>query len=315
MNTFIILLIAAPVLYWGIRFIGMQISKDLKNKFVNIREDKDEYYSYTQTKTKILDDMTKIKVENFKKESKIKIDMKIVQDKIDIIEDEYSAEGYAVPDSEQKKLDNYKKQLLKKIEDIKKIKDSQKIKDYEKQINEIDIKLSQSVKVDFNDFNLLEKFYLNKHSKKLIKDSLKKVEKGFGAIVIHNKAGEKIYFRKYQKRMLIDKAIYFYNPAQVKTAWFGMPVIHYDEFDPEAINLGGDWLYPMGGQEMATLIFDQNVPKDETKDKTNFMIGKYGMYAAFAIAAIYWIYSSFTDPIAASNTAQTIVANATTIVK
>ena len=309
MNILILSLLIVAVAYFMGKYIISTISRKLDKTFMAIRESEDEYYKLSQEKSKIFEELQKEK-------SKIFEEIEKKQNKLNELKKEiFEIQSNETLNSTQKGLITKKQNDVLKLEiEIEKLY-SKEYDKQEKDISEIDLRLSKIIKVDLTDFNFVEQFILTKHTKKLIKESRKRAERGFGVVIVHNEAGEKIYIKRYQKRMLINGGIYFHNPAMVKLSWFGVPVEHFDDGDPEPKNMGNNWYYPMGAEEIAATMYDQKVP---TEDNFNIKsdIARYIMYAVFAGLAIYWLFSVYSgDGASATEVGKTLVeAGKTTVV-
>jgi hypothetical protein len=211
---------------------------------------------------------------------------------------------------ENEKLSKIRDKIKKNDDVIKEAANSEQIEKIEKDIEELKNTQKKYAKIDLSDLNPSSQFYINEQTKKLIKKAKDQVEKGIGVVEIHSDIGSKLYFKKYRKIMVIDGKTYFHNPAKVRNSWYGLPVIHFDEGDPEAKNMGNTYTYPMSGEEITATIFDQKIPEE---DKSNgFEINRMVLYAVMVVVMIaFVIYIFFSGD---STTATTVAQNTTTVV-
>lgn len=293
---------------YGFKAIRKSILDQLNERFVAIREKGDAFDLHNEKIIEKSQELTELKAEILEIKEKEERQIQVKENKLKELKNKNNPN--------QKDLQIQTK-LEKEIKDhkeiLKNIDNAEEIQLIEKELEELHKKSKHLAKIDLFDLAPVEKYFLSKHALKLIEKARKEAEKGLGAVEIHNEVGSQLYFRKFSKIMVIDGKTYFHNPAKVKNSWYGVPVEHFDEGDPEAKDMGNTMFYPMGGDELTALIYDQKIPD---LDKKGFEINRYVLYGVMAVVMIvYLIWILTKDQSQAVEVAKTVAQNTTTIVK
>lgn len=295
--------------YYGFKGIRKSILDQLNNRFVSIREKGDAFDLHNEEIIKKSQELTELKAEVLELKEKEERKIKLKEEKLKELKDKNNPNQKDLTQIE--KLEGEIKESRDFYKNIDKAEEIEKV---EKELEDLNKKSKHLAKIDLFDLAPVEKYFLSKHALKLIEKARKNAEKGLGAVEIHNEVGSKLYFRKYDKIMVIDGKTYFHNPAKVKAySWYGVPVEHFDEGDPEAKDMGNTMFYPMGAKEMTALIFDQKIPD---QDKKGFELNRYVLYGVMVVVMIAYLVYIFTkDPAQATTVVQTVAQNTTEVVR
>lgn len=310
MNSFYLILgliWGALLLRYAFKTIKKNILKRLEERFVSIRETSD---AFTVHNKKIIEKSQKLN--NLKAsllEKKEREERKILSKENEVKE---LKQKEKLNKKQETKLEKLLEQISKHNKNIVDLENNSKVEELEKEIKELNLKSKHIAKIDLFDIAPVERYFLSKHAIKLIEKARKNAEKGLGAVEIHTEVGSKLYFMKYKKIMVIDGKTYFHNPAKVKNSWYGVPVEHFDDGDPEAKDMGNTMFYPMGGNELTALIYDQKLPD---QDKSGFEINRYVLYGVMLVVMVgYLIYIFQDDPVQGAKVTKEVAQNVTTIV-
>lgn len=294
--------------YYGFKGIRKSILDQLNERFVSIREKADAFDLHNEKIIEKSQELTRLKAEVLEIKEKEERQINLKEVKLKELKDKNNptTKDLQAQEKLEKEIKDHK-ELLKNIDN------AEEIQAVEKELEDLNKKSKHLAKIDLFDLAPVEKYFLSKHALKLIEKARKNAEKGLGAIEIHNEVGSKLYFRKYAKIMVIDGKTYFHNPAKVKGSWYGVPCEHFDEGDPEAKDMGNTMFYPMGGNELTALIYDQKIPD---QDKKGFELNRLVLYGVMAVVMIAYLVYIFTkDPAQATTVVQTVAQNATEIVR
>lgn len=307
----IYLLLAGIVGYWAIKYIRKSMIDEVKKLFVQVREKEDAFSKHNDEVLELTEKLTKKKVKVLDEIDSLKAAIKLHLKEKEELE---TAEG--LNKKEESRILKLDEMIKKKKEEILNHEANTEIKSLEKELDILKEKGKHIVKVDLFDFNVTQKYFLSKHAQKLVKQAKEAAQKGLGCIIIHTSSGEKIYFMKFKKFMIIEGGTYFHNPAKVRNSWFNVPVLHFDEGDPEPKDMGNTMHYPMSAEELTSLIYDQKLPDQK---ESGFMISRYLIWGLAAAAAAWWLWSVYSGDsstaASAGKAAADAVINTTTVVK
>jgi len=318
MNIYIIMMAFIPLIYFGMKGLVRQVGNNLNKKLVYVRQKSDKF-------NKLEDELVTLQEEYNKQKQKT---YKLVNNNYDIISKnikkieilEIKDDKGELDSKERKDLEKLKNNNSKLEKENFKLKNdfNNKTKDIHSSISKLKKDMLKNVKVSLDDFTLTEKFLLTRSVRRVIKDARKKSLDGFGAVEVFEPTGSKLYFKKFKKIMNVNGTIRFYNPVNVNKSWTGLPTLYYDDNDPEPKNIN-NYIYPMGAEEIAAVMFDQNLPKDDaTKGGRNWLL-RMGALAAIAMVVFYIFMSPEEGAKAAAPAVKEVVnqtiQNASVVIK
>lgn len=281
--------------YWALKYVRNSMIDEVKKLFVQVREKEDAFSKHNEEILKLTENLTKKKAKVLDEIDSLKAAIKLHLKEKEELE---TAEG--LNKKEEARILKLDEMIKKKREDILKHEANDEIKKLEKELDTLREKGKHIVKVDLFDFNVTQKYFLSKHAQKLVKQAKEAAQKGLGCIIIHTSSGENIHFLKFKKFMIIEGGTYFHNPAKVRNSWFNVPVLHFDEGDPEPKDMGNTMHYPMSAEELTSLIYDQKLPDNKGN---GFALNRYVLWGIAGLAAAWWLWSVYSGDNSSSGAA------------